>query len=98
METEMDLFAREDFVRSVLDAFPAPVLVVDRDLRIYDLNRSAREWIGGEDVKLKRLCGDTLHCLYARDSKAHCGATEFCPDCVLRQTVEAVAEGARVFR
>lgn len=92
-------FSGEKYSRVILDSFPSPVLIVDSNLQIYDVNRAATELVGEQqDILMRRLCGDLLHCIHASQSKGGCGTTEHCPDCVLRQTAEAVTEGASRFR
>ena len=92
-------FVRDKYLRSVLDAFPSPVLIVDQNLQILDANSSADALIGSEvDFYLRRLCGDLMHCIHAKQSEGGCGTTEHCPDCVLRQTVQAVATEEKTFR
>lgn len=92
-------FVQDKYLRSVLNAFPSPVLIVDHHMQILDTNSGAAELIGFEtDFYLRRLCGDLLHCIHAKQSEGGCGTTEHCPDCVLRQTVNAVAAGEKTFR
>ncbi|MCP3889846.1 MAG: hypothetical protein GY702_13375 [Desulfobulbaceae bacterium] len=94
-----NVFVQDKYLRSVLDAFPSPVLIVDHHMQILDANSRADELIDSEtDFYLHRLCGDLLHCLHAKQSEGGCGTTEHCPDCVLRQTVNAVAAGEKTFR
>ena len=94
-----DLFSGESYLRAVLDAFPSPTFIVDRDRQIHDANSAAREVLeGGSDLTLRRLCGDLMHCIHARQSTDGCGTSDHCPDCVLRQTVEAVQDGGKSFR
>ena len=90
---------QDHYLRSVLNAFPSPVLIVDHDLQILDANNQADELIDEDhDLYLRRLCGDLMQCLHARQSEDGCGTTEHCPDCALRQTVHAVAAGEKTFR
>jgi nitrogen fixation/metabolism regulation signal transduction histidine kinase len=87
------------YVRAILDALPSSVLVMDQDLMIHDANRSAFELLGKRPEKiLSRLCGDILNCIHARQSSGGCGTTDYCPKCVIRQTVEAVVHGKNIFR
>ena len=89
----------QEYLRGLLNAFPSPVLIVDRDLRIHDANAAAQTLIeDGTDISLHRLCGDLMHCLYARQSVNGCGKTEHCRDCVLRQTAETLKTGQTVSR
>lgn len=93
------ILSGEQFLKTILDAYPAAVLIVDRDLRIYDANRVACEFIEEKsDLNLRRLCGDLLHCMYDRDSDGGCGTTDHCPDCVVRNMVTSVVDGGTVFR
>ena len=95
----MTTFSGESYLRTLLDAFPSPVLVVDATLRIYDANRSALNLVGKDsETTLKRLCGDVLHCLHALNSEKGCGTTESCPDCVFRQTAEGVESRGETVR
>ena len=93
------VFSGEKYLKMILDAFPSPVLIVDRNLQIYDFNRAAADLVGKKpDILLRRLCGDLLQCIHAKRSKGGCGTTEHCKDCVLRQTAEAVTEGKSTTR
>ena len=93
------VFSGEKYLKTVLDSFPSPVLIVDRDLQIHDVNRAAADLVGEKsDILLRRLCGDLLHCIHAKRSEKGCGTTEHCKDCVLRQTAEAVTEGKTTTR
>ncbi len=77
-----------------LDAIPSPVILTDGDVRIFEANRSARELLAGElERQLHPRGGEALHCVFARDAANGCGTTEFCPACVLRNSVEAVKAG-----
>lgn len=92
-------FVRDHYLRSVLDAFPSPVLIVDNNLQIMDANSAADKLIGSDtDFYLRHLCGDLMHCIHAKQSEGGCGTTEHCPDCVLRQTANTVSAGEKTFR
>ncbi len=81
--------------RRILDAMPSWVFVLDRSLRILDANRAARETLG-EDLADKRLCGDALACMNADASG--CGASEACPECVVRVAVDRAVNGRATVR
>jgi len=84
------LFKRDDYVRAVIDAVPSAVFVVNQDFQIFDLNPAAKKLFGiFPDVILRRLCGETMNCMHAINSEEGCGSTEYCPDCVIRNSVEA---------
>ncbi|HOJ34511.1 MAG TPA: PAS domain-containing protein [Candidatus Hydrogenedentes bacterium] len=89
----------DDLVETLCDAFPAPVLLVDEDVRIYGYNRAAEE-IVGEDARvvLQRRGGEVMHCLHAESTPAGCGKVEECKECVLREAVGRSLQTGSVFR
>ena len=88
-----------DYLRTVLDAVPAPIFVVDDDLRVLDSNLAGKQVAGGDaPTGLQRLCGEVLRCLHALESEHGCGTTRFCDDCAIRNTTAAVRDGNAVHR
>lgn len=87
------------FYRSILDAMPVPVFVVDDDMRIVDLNRMATV-VFGMDLPsvVHQRGGQALHCLHANDVPAGCGRGPFCKSCVMRNAVNESMKGAYVAR
>jgi PAS domain-containing protein len=76
------------------DAIPSILFLTDGNVRILEANRSAREWLHLDYWQpLSHSSGETLHCIFPREARGHCGTTEFCPRCVIRQSVEAVVAG-----
>jgi PAS domain-containing protein len=54
--------------RTILNAIPSPVFIVDDDVRIADLNGIASTMSGQEkETVLKRRGGEALHCLHSAD-------------------------------
>ncbi|MBI5905421.1 MAG: PAS domain-containing protein [Deltaproteobacteria bacterium] len=86
---------RKVSAETVFDAIPFPALVVDRDVRVLEYNRSAAEMLGsGKKLRYRKPAGELLHCVHAESTPKGCGYSKFCPDCLLRNTVnEAVADG-----
>ncbi len=81
----------------ILDAIPSPLLLTDADVRVLHGNRAAREGLGVDLEQADgRRSGDLFHCIFARDSQAGCGTTEFCPACVLRNSVREASAGRPV--
>jgi len=88
-----------DYLRTVLDAIPAPLFVIDGDLLVRDANRAAVDWAGGPaNALLKRLCGDVLRCRNALATGKRCGETEACPDCVVRTGVNRAMQNQATVR
>lgn len=73
------------FGKAVLDAFPSPVFIVDRDVRIVEHNAAAGKLMDTAEIRPRG--GDALHCLYATESPGGCGAGEACRTCVVRNSV-----------
>lgn len=93
------LIAEKNYLRSVLDALPTPIFVVNNDFEIFDINPAAKDLFEIDtDVTLRRLCGAVMHCLHALESEGGCGTTEHCPDCVIRNAVEAASHGETVHK
>lgn len=89
----------EDFSRSIFDASPAPVFIVDKDLYIHDANKASKTFFGIDlSTGRKRLCGNTLRCTHSVNCSGQCGTTKNCPDCVLRQVAGIVPDGQTAFK
>ncbi len=92
-------FAEATYLRSVLDAIPNRVFVVDGDTVILDANTEAKRLHGDEGVlSLGRFCGDVLDCVHARESEGGCGASAFCPECVIRHAIMKAHSGQSTCR
>jgi hypothetical protein len=89
----------KDMLRSVLDALPAMVFVVDNDVRIEDYNAAACEFLTDhKSAIIKKRGGEVLHCIHASDVLEGCGRGPFCGDCVIRNSVSEAFQGNRVVR
>ena len=101
---EEDQTMKEDsadagMVRSVFDALPALVFVVDDDVRIQDYNAAAADFMSAQQpAVIKRRGGDVFHCIHSADVLEGCGRGPFCKDCVVRNSVAEAFQGNRVVR
>ena len=85
--------------RTILDAMPLPVFVMDCDYRIVDHNTSAAQFLKtNPPLVLRQLGGQVLQCLHATCTAGGCGTTEFCKSCVVRDSVCEALRGQRVTR
>ena len=85
--------------RTILNAIPSPVFIVDDDVRIADLNGVASSLSGQQkDAVLKRRGGEVLHCLHSADVEEGCGRGPACEHCVIRNAVTACLDGQAVSR
>jgi hypothetical protein len=77
---------------ALLDAFPSLAFIADTDATILEANRTARQWLNDEaGTQLGLPPGDVLRCLFPREARGSCGATEFCRSCILRGCIESAA-------
>jgi PAS domain-containing protein len=88
-----------DILRSVFDAMPSIIFVVDEDVRIQEYNAAAARLMLLEkpDV-LKHRGGEALSCLHAADVPDGCGRAPHCKECVIRNSVAEAFQGSRVVR
>lgn len=62
---ESEFLNKADFLRRLIDIFPAIIMIVDNDVKILDINKSALEYFGVdfEDMVDVRN-GEAIHCIY----------------------------------
>jgi PAS domain-containing protein len=92
--------ANNDILRTVLDAMPAAVFVVDADVCIVDANRAAFALIQlSRHASQEPLrAGEALHCLHALDHPDGCGRSVDCGSCVIRGAVRDALAGQHCLR
>ena len=57
-----------EFHKTILDAFPSPVFIVDQDMRIIDLNAAGARLVGeGKTSVLRRKGGEVLQCIHSKE-------------------------------
>jgi hypothetical protein len=90
---------KTDIIRTVFDALPSMVFVVDQDVRIEEYNAAAAEFLSGRrDAVLKRRTGDVLHCIHSTDVPEGCGRSTLCSDCIIRNSVAEAFKGESLVR
>lgn len=74
-----------------LDSLPAPVLVLDQEMRIVAVNAKARQLTPdvGRDLR-GSLPGEAFGCVHAHTPEG-CGRTVYCQTCAIRRTVVKTA-------
>ena len=89
----------EFFYRTILDAIPIPVFVVDDDVQKRDLNAAAASLIGlDKKASYRRRGGQVLHCLHASDVTEECGRGPACRECAIRNLVKQCLTGRIITR
>ncbi len=81
------------FYRTIVEAIPLPVFLVDDQLHVFRLNQAANDlsWLDPAAI-LQKQGNEVLHCLRVPDSIDGCGRGVSCADCVIRKsTLECIA-------
>jgi hypothetical protein len=87
------------YFRSLFDAVPSPVLIVDEEVRIRDYNIAGAALLGPDRKShLLKRGGEVLHCVHSYEDPEGCGHSGFCSDCVVRDSVGEVLRGEAAFR
>lgn len=91
--------SKSEMIRTVFDALPSWLFIVDEDVRILEYNAAAGQLLTGKrEAVLKRRGGEVLNCLHSKDVPEGCGRTAFCHNCVIRNSVSEAAHGNRIVR
>ena len=91
--------APDRYYKTLLDAIPIPIFVVDEDVRILDYNSAASALlVDSRSIVLRKRSGEGLHCIHSMDSPGGCGHGPHCSTCVIRNSVNESLNGKRVFR
>jgi PAS domain-containing protein len=99
MRIQVTQMSNEVLLRQLLDAMPAYVFLVDRDVTILDYNAAAGAFLGIAPRRiLRRRAGDAFHCLHSRDVAGGCGAGPFCKSCLVRGAVNEAFAGKQCVR
>jgi PAS domain-containing protein len=89
----------EKLLKQVLDAIPSFVFIVDKDVRVLDTNKAADAFFGAHpEARLQPLCGDYLCCVNAPPTNKNCGHSQHCPDCSVRNAINATVSGQPTLR
>lgn len=95
----MDEREKRDLLKTVFDALPSPVFVVDQDVRIQEYNSAASDLLRTESkTVLKRRAGEILNCIHSNEVPGGCGRSPSCKDCIIRNSVTEAFRGTRVVR
>ena len=89
----------ETYLRSIIDAFPSPVLVIDRNLVIHDANAAAKRILGGgADRTPTRLDCHAIRCIHASSASSGGLHAVECFTCAIRQVSAALCAGMPPFK
>lgn len=89
----------DEFYHAVVDAFPYPLIIVEKDVVIVDYNTCAAKMLACKDKQIvDRRLGDALQCLHSFDNVGGCGRGPDCVHCVVRNSVNQSLNGDPVYR
>lgn len=87
---------QDDLYRTILNAMPMPVFVMDEQAHVQEINKAAAAFFEpGRQVVLKQKTGEVLRCI---NSQRGCGNSPECVNCVIRQSINAAVTGESVTR
>jgi CheY-like chemotaxis protein len=86
-------------IRTILNAIPQPVFLVDSDVRILEFNLAAGIMLAADRAQvIRQRGGDIMHCINSTKQEQGCGGSEACRTCIIRTSVASVIAGAPVSR
>ncbi|MEJ2582330.1 MAG: sigma 54-interacting transcriptional regulator [Acidobacteriota bacterium] len=98
-EARRQLAEESEFLNSLFETIPAPVMVVDTEQKIRMVNRALeRDFAVVRETVIDVCPGDALNCPRAIEQPASCGTLEDCIKCQLRPTIDEALAGGNVDR
>jgi len=99
METITQLLDNKSFLKTLFDAIPCAILILDGDRRIHAANNFFLKGYGGsEGQALMKRVGNVIQCVNAFKTDEGCGFSEECSSCAIRNTALKAVAGDRVER
>jgi sigma-54 dependent transcriptional regulator, acetoin dehydrogenase operon transcriptional activator AcoR len=99
MSSVMDLIDQNGFMKSMFEAFPCGVLIVDKDRVVRALNNALEKTFGaGRSNGVFQRGGEVLRCIHVSDNHKGCGFSEACGDCSVRTIALDAISGKRIER
>jgi len=91
------LMTERDHLKSVFDAAPMPMLLVDDRMEVVRVNSALREYCSDYDALPDRRCGTILKCVNAL-SEQRCGNSPECDPCGLLRALRKVLSSGQAAR
>jgi len=89
---------KDSYMKSIVNAIPSPVFVVDSMVYIKYFNLAASRMLGDKsELFQKKRSGEVLHCINGMASIKG-GNTNFCINCDIRTSVNNALDGNNVYR
>ncbi|MFW9878751.1 MAG: PAS domain S-box protein [Candidatus Thorarchaeota archaeon] len=85
---EIKIQESESELAAIYDYTPIAIILMDNERRIRKINKFALEMTGRDEKEIIGLYGgEALRCLYSIKDPLGCGFSEYCQECVIRNTV-----------
>jgi sigma-54 dependent transcriptional regulator, acetoin dehydrogenase operon transcriptional activator AcoR len=99
MTSVVDLISQDVFLRSMFEAFPCGVLIVDKDRMVLALNNALEKTFSmNRSDSVNRRGGEVLQCIHASSNPEGCGFSKACGECSVRNIALDAVSGKRVER
>ncbi|MBF0389992.1 MAG: PAS domain S-box protein [Desulfamplus sp.] len=86
--TEEALEIERANMRSLMDAAPVAIIIIDSNYCITKANKKAEHIFSKNDDNIKdRPCGDLIACIHIKDHPKGCGYSAKCPKCPMRNAI-----------
>lgn len=99
MPSIADLLQQDDFLRTLFEAIPCGIIVVDEEGQVQAVNDVIKRTFHGADgATLRRAAGEAIGCFHALQNPEGCGRSETCKNCQVRSAASQALGGKRIFR
>jgi PAS domain-containing protein len=94
-----ELSGSGELLGTILDAIPASIFMVDKDVEVIGVNRKALLMLSQDPESIiRRPPGDLLHCIHSTETPGGCGTSEACRECLVRAGVGKSFRARQVVR
>jgi PAS domain-containing protein len=77
-----------ELLGTILDAMPASIFMVNRDVKVLGVNQKALLMLSQDPESIiRRPAGEVLHCIHSTETPGGCGTAESCRECLVRASV-----------
>jgi len=93
------LLQQDDFLRTLFEAIPCGIIVVDEEGQVQAVNDVVkRTFHGADDATLRKAAGEAIGCFHALQNPEGCGRSDTCQNCQVRSAASQALGGKRIFR
>ena len=98
-QAEVEIKSSEQKLRTIFEAVPCTILIMDGQLTVRSANGAAKHTFGIPETSIiNHRWGDMLRCAHAGETPEGCGSLDICSNCQVRTTVLAALSGAETQR